>query len=134
VKAFCSVCVSVIAIITPALAAEQNWTGEFSDKNFLNGKAVFQLSIEQSGKTIQVAFDAVYNDGHGAAPEGSGTAKSSGKDGLEFRWQDNFRNGGTGRITRAGDDLIVSIKATRVGDTRCLDFYRENIRLKRAKR
>jgi hypothetical protein len=29
-------------------AAEPNWAGEYADKKFLNGQAVFQMSIEQS--------------------------------------------------------------------------------------
>ncbi len=114
-----------------AAAETLNWAGEYSDKKFLNGKAVFQMSIEQSGNTIQVSFDAVYNDGHGAAPEGAGPGKTTGKGVLEFKWQDSFKNAGTGTITRAGDDLIVSMKATRVADSRCLDFFKQNIKLNR---
>jgi hypothetical protein len=122
--------VSIVFIAT-ALWAEQNWAGEYVDKNFLNGKAVFQMSIEQSGETIQVSFDAVYSDGHGAAPEGQGPAKIRGKDTLEFRFEDSFKNSGTGTITRAGDEVVVSMKTTRVADSRCLAFYGQNMRLKR---
>jgi hypothetical protein len=126
-------CLSIVVFSAMILAAAEtlNWAGEYSDKKFLNGKAVFQMSIEQSGNTIQVSFDAVYNDGHGAAPEGVGPGKTTGKGVLEFKWQDSFKNAGTGTITRAGDDLIVSMKATRVADSRCLDFFKQNIRLKR---
>ena len=35
---------------------------------------------------------------------------------------------------KAGDDALVSIKATRVADSRCLQFYGENMRLKRVKK
>jgi hypothetical protein len=49
--------------------AEPSWVGEYADKKFLNGQAVFQMSIEQSGTAIQVSFDAAYNDAHGAAPD-----------------------------------------------------------------
>ncbi len=89
------------------------------------------MSIEQSGNTIQVSFDAVYSDGHGAAPEGQGPAKIKGKNTLEFKWEDSFMNSGTGTITRAGEDVIVSMKTTRVVESRCLAFYGQNMRLKR---
>ena len=121
----------VAATAFNAFSAEQNWAGEYVDKNFLNGKAVFQMSIEQSGNAIQVSFDVAYSDGHGAAPEGQGPARVRGKDTLDFRWDDSFQNSGTGTITRAGDDVIVSMKTTRVAESRCLAFYGENMRLKR---
>jgi hypothetical protein len=96
----------------------------------LNGKATFQLSIEQQGSKIQVSFDAVRNDGKGPAPEGYGPATAAG-DTLRFRFTDNFRNAGTGTIKRSGDDVILSIKTTRVGNKDSTIFYGENIQLKR---
>ena len=114
-------------------ADSANWTGEYTDKNFLGGPAVFQLGIAQSGGAWQVTFDAVYKDGHGAAPEAEGAAKISGN-ALEFQWKDTFSNSGTGTITRAGDDIIVSLKPTHVVEARCLVFYKQNMRLKRAKK
>jgi hypothetical protein len=114
-------------------AAEANWAGEYADKKFLNGQAVLQISIEQSGNTMQVSFDAVYNDGHGAAPEGQGPAKITGNGTLEFKWEDSFKNSGTGTIARAGNDIVVSMKTTRVVDSRCLAFYGNNMRLKRVR-
>jgi hypothetical protein len=113
-------------------AAEQNWAGEYADKRFLNGKAVFEMSVEESGNRIQVSFDAVYNDGHGCAPEAVGPAKVLDKNTLTFTFRDSSNNAGTGTIKRAGEDLIVSIKPTRVADPRCLVFYQENFRLKLA--
>ena len=107
-----------------------NWAGEYADKKFLNGRAVFQLGIEQSGGAMQVSFDGVYGDAHGAAPEGQGPAKVSGNT-LEFAFKDNFGNSGTGTITRAGDDIILSMKTTHMADSRCLAFYGQNMRLKR---
>lgn len=116
-----------------ARAADSSaWAGQYADKNFLGGKAVFQLTIEQSGGAIQVSFDAAHNDAHGAAPEGQGPAKASGKDTLTFKFEDSFSNSGTGTIKRAGNDIILSMKTTKVVDARCLIFYRENMRLKRA--
>jgi hypothetical protein len=94
---------------------------------------VFQLSIEQSGGAMQVAFDAAYADGHGAAPEAEGPAKVSGQT-LTFKFEDSFGNTGTGTITRAGDDIVVSINPTQVKEPRCLAFYGKNMRLKRAKK
>ena len=111
-------------------AQAQTWAGEYTDKKFLGGNAVFQLSIEQQGRDIQVSFDAAHNDGHGCAPEAQATAKPSGQ-GLQFTFQDSSGNTGTGTITRDGGDLVVSLKPTRVVEKDCIAFYRENIRLKR---
>jgi hypothetical protein len=91
------------------------------------------MRVEQSGNTIQISFDAVYNDGHGVAPEGQGPAKITSTGKLEFKWEDSFKNSGTGTIERAGDNIVVSMKATRVVDSRCLAFYGENLRLQRLK-
>jgi hypothetical protein len=115
-------------------SAEPNWAGEYADKKFLNGQAVFQLSIEQSGNAVQISFDAAYNDAHGAAPDGQGPAKIAGNGTLEFKWEDSFKNSGSGRITRAGEDITVSMKTTRVVDSRCLVFYGQKMRLKRMKK
>jgi hypothetical protein len=111
-------------------AADPGWAGQYADKNFMGGKAVFQLTIEQSGNAIQVSFDAAHNDAHGAAPEGQGPANVSGKDMLTFKFEDSFGNSGTGTIKRAGSDIIVSMKTAHVAEPRCLVFYRENMRLK----
>jgi len=128
--------VSIIlgAIASHTFSAEPNWAGEYADKKFLNGQAVFQMSIERSGNAIQVSFDAAYNDAHGAAPEGQGPAKIAANGTLEFRWEDSFKNSGTGKITRAGENIIVSMKTTRVVDSRCLAFYGEKMRLQRTKK
>ena len=125
--------VALVCLMTSlARAADSNWAGEFTDKNFLKGQGVFQLSIEQSGSAIQVSFDAAHNDGSGAAPEGQGPAKITGKNSLAFTFKDSFDNSGTGTITRAGDDIIVSINPTHVAEARCLVFYRKDMRLKRS--
>jgi hypothetical protein len=114
-------------------SAEPNWAGKYATKNFLNGQAVFELSIEQSGNAVQVSFDAAYADAHGAAPDGEGQAKIAGKNKLAFNWEDSFHNLGTGTITRAGDGIVVSMKTTHVEEPRCLVFYGQNMRLKRVK-
>jgi len=92
------------------------------------------MSVDQSGNAIQVSFDAAYSDAHGAAPDGQGLAKITGKNMLEFTWEDSFNNSGTGTIIRAGDGIKVSMKTTRVVDSRCLVFYGQNVRLKRVKK
>ena len=130
-----SLLVSAILVFqsSSAFAAEPaSWVGEYSDKKFLNGRAVFQLSIENSGGAMQVAFDAAWNDGHGAAPEAEGPAKVSGNT-LTFKFEDSFKNSGKGTITRAGSDIIVSLNPTHVVEPRCLAFYGKNTRLKRVK-
>jgi len=125
------ICIVLSATASKMIPAEPNWTGEYANKNFLNGQAVFEFSIAQSADAIKIAFDAAYNDAHGAAPDGEGQARITGKNTLEFKWEDSFRNSGTGTIMRAGDGITVSMKTTRVVDSRCLAFYGQNMRLKR---
>jgi hypothetical protein len=121
------------AAASTVFSAESNWAGEYADKKFLKGQAVFQMSIQQSGNAIQVSFDAAYNDAHGAAPDGDGQAKIASTNTLEFKWEDSFKNSGTGMIKRTADSIIVSMKPTRVVDPRSLAFYGQNTRLKRVK-
>jgi len=129
-------CIVLTAFLTLGLcltvraADSTSWVGEYGDKKFLNGRAVFQLSIEQSGSAMQVTFDGAYVDAHGAAPEGQGPAKVSGNT-LQFTFEDSFGNSGTGTITRAGNDIIASMKTSHVADARCLAFYGQNMHLKR---
>ena len=118
-----------LALATSA-AESSSWTGEFKNQKLLNGKATLQLSIEQQGSKVQVSFDAVRNDGKGPAPEGQGSATRSG-DTLQFKFEDNFRNAGTGTIKRSGDDVVLSLKTTRVGNKDAAMFYGENMQLKR---
>jgi hypothetical protein len=119
------------AALTLRAADSPGWAGQYRDDKFLGGRAVFQLSIEQSGNKMQVSFDAAWADGHGAAPEAEGPATVSGNT-LTFKFEDTFQNSGTGTITRAGNDILVSLNPTHVVDPRCLAFYGRNTRLKRA--
>jgi hypothetical protein len=120
----------VLVCLASNAADSSGWTGQYTDKKFLGGRAVFQLTIEQSGSAMQVSFDAAWADGHGAAPEAEGPATVSGNI-LTFKFTDTFSNSGTGTITRNGDDIVVSLNPTRVADPRCLAFYGKNMRLKR---
>jgi hypothetical protein len=120
----------VAAALTLRAADSSGWAGQYRAEKFLNGRAVFQLSIEQSGNKMQVSFDAAWADGHGAAPEAEGPATVSGNT-VTFTFKDTFDNSGTGTITRAGNDIIVSINPTHVVEPRCLGFYGKNMRLKR---
>ena len=122
------------ATIANTALTESNWTGEYANKKFLNGEAVLQFSIEQSANAIRIAFDAAYNDAHGAAPDGEGQATITGKNTLEFKWEDSFKNSGTGTIMRTGGGIIVSMKTMRVVDSRCLAFYGQKMRLKRVEK
>jgi len=121
----------ILAVLPCFGAVTENWAGEYRDQKYLGGRAVFQLTIEQSGNAIQVSFDAAWVDGHGAAPEAHGPAKVSGST-LTFKFEDTFQNSGTGTITRVGNDIVVSINPTHVAEPRCLAFYGKNIRLKPA--
>jgi hypothetical protein len=98
--------ISTIALGLSELAAEPtNFAGEYADKNFLKGKGVFQMSLEQNGNTVSVFFSAAHNDGSGAAPEADGTDKVTSKGAVEFKWDDSFKNAGIGTITRVGDGV-----------------------------
>lgn len=124
----------LIHVLHSKEAESAGWAGNYTDKKFLKGQAVFQLNIAQEGGQISVDFDAVYNDGHGCAPEGSGPAKVIDKNTLKFTFTDTSRNTGTGTITRAGEDVIISINPTRVANPRCVVFYGQNMRLKPAEK
>ena len=115
-------------------AAPANFTGEYSDKKFLNGQAVLQLSLEQSGNSVTIFFSGVRHDGQGAAPEINATGTMTGNSTVQFKFTDDLKNSGTGTISRAGDDVLLSIKASRVADPRCLQFYKQNMQLKRVKK
>ena len=116
--------------ITAVPARGQSFAGEYADRNFLSSQATFQMSLEQNGNTLSVWFSTGYNDGHGIQPVADGTGRVTGKGTVEFTFKDSSRNAGTGTITRAGDDIIVSLKTTRVADQQCLELYRQNMRLK----
>ena len=118
--------------LTMQAANSSSWVGQYRDDKFLGDRAVFQLSIEQSGNAMQVSFDAAWNDAHGAAPEAQGPATVSGNK-LTFKFEDSFGNSGTGTMTRAGNDIVLTINPTHVADSRCLAFYGKNMRLKRVK-
>ena len=122
--------IAIALAYTTVSARGQNFAGEYADRNFLNGQATFQMSLEQSGNTVSVWFSAGYNDGHGIQPIAEGTGKAASK-GVEFNFKDSSHNSGTGTITRTGDDIVVSLKTTRVADSRCLELYRQNMRLNR---
>jgi hypothetical protein len=124
---------TVLFFAPRALPSDTDWAGEYANEKLLNGKASFQLSIEQSGTAIQLSFNAAYADGHGAAPDGEGKAKITGQNTLQFKWEDSFNNSGTGRITRADRGIIVSMKAIKVVEPRCLAFYGNKMRLRRVK-
>jgi hypothetical protein len=114
-------------------AGSENFTGEFADKKFMNGQAVLQLSLEQTGNKVTIFFSGVRNDGQGAAPEINATGTVSGG-AVQFKFEDDLKNAGTGTITKSGEDVLVSIKATKVVDPRCMQFYGQNMRLKRVRK
>ena len=95
---------------------------------------MLQLSLEQQGKKVAIFFSGVRNDGQGAAPEFNTGGTVSSKGIVEFKFEDDLKNSGTGTISRAGDDVIVSFKPIRVADSRAMMFYGKNMRLKRVKK
>jgi hypothetical protein len=121
-----------LAPFTLLAADPASFAGEYADKNYLSGKGVFQMSLEQTGSNVSVFFSAAHSDGSGAAPEADGKGKVTGKGIVEFNWEDSFSNSGTGTIRKAGTDVLVAIKATHVKDSRCLQYYGNSIRLKTA--
>jgi hypothetical protein len=125
------VSIALLASTVYALSAGENFSGEYADKNFLNGQAVFQMSLQQSGDTVSVWFSAGYNDGHGAAPEADGTGKVTSKGTVEFKFKDSSKNAGTGRILPAGEGIMVSLKTKHISDSSCLEYDGQKMRLKR---
>ncbi|HKS31214.1 MAG TPA: hypothetical protein VJR28_02320 [Chthoniobacterales bacterium] len=127
----CRSAVIVLATMGAVLAAgPAKFDGEFADKNFLNGQGVFEFSVHQSGNALEIGFDAAFSDGHGATPDATGAGKVNGNT-AQFTWKDSQGNTGTGTISPAGDGIVVSMKTVHVADSRCLVFYRENMKLKR---
>jgi len=70
-------CFSIVLLVAIGLVAAEapTFAGEYADRKFLNGQAVFQMSLEQSGGIVSVWFSAGKNDGSGAAPESAGDGK-----------------------------------------------------------
>ena len=130
-------CKSVVILLvttgTALSAGPAKFDGEFADKKFLNGQGVFEFSVHQSGNALEIGFDAAYSDGHGATPDATGAGQVNGNT-AQFTWKDSFGNTGTGTISLAGDDIVVSMKAVHVADPRCLEFYRQNMKLKRTRK
>ena len=132
-KTFPSLAIFFALIVSAAFAADPaSFAGEYADKNYLSGKGVFQMSLEQKGSDVSVFFSAGRSDGSGADPEANGKGKVTSKGTVEFKWEDSFKNSGTGTIKHIGNEVLVSIKPTHVADSRCLEFYGDNIRLKPA--
>ena len=128
----CKSAVILLATIgTTLTAGPAKFDGEFVDKKFLNRQGVFEFSVHQSSNALDIGFDAAYSDGHGATPDATGAGKVNSNT-AQFTWKDSYGNTGTGTISLAGDDIVVSMKAVHVADPRCLAFYRQNMKLKRA--
>jgi hypothetical protein len=127
----CKSAVILLAMTGTILAAGlAKFDGEFADKKFLNGQGVFEFGVHQSGNALDIIFDAAYSDGHGATPDATGAGMVNGNT-AQFTWKDSQGNTGTGTISLTGDDIIVSMKTVHVSDSRCLVFYRQNMKLKR---
>src|SRR5260370_1633401 len=108
----------LVALAIVAIAAgPPNFAGEYADRNFLNGQATFQMSLEQSGNTLSVWFSAGYNDGHGLQPVADGNGKITSKGTVEFAFKDSARNAGTATITPTGNTIIISLKTTLIADS-----------------
>ncbi len=122
---FCSIALAARAPLT--------FDGEFTMRKLRGGRGIFDFSMQQNGNSLKVGFNAAYSDGRGAAPEATGAGKINGNT-AQFSWKDSFGNVGDGTIELAGaNEIIVSLKPTRVADARCLVFYRDRMKLKRIK-
>src|SRR5438034_804807 len=125
---FAMIALATIGIVMAAGPAK--FDGEFVDKKFLNGQGVFEFSIHQIGNALEIAFDAAYSDGHGATPDATGAGKVN-CNAAQFTWKDSNGNTGTGTINLGAGGIVVSMKTVHVADSRCLVFYRGNMKLKR---
>ena len=125
---------TAIAFVFSISAAQAQLAGEYADKSYRGGSAVFQMSIEGSGNGTQVWFSAIRHDAQGSAPEGQGYGKMNSKGALEFRFDDSCHNSGTGTITKSGDDILVSMSVTKKADAGCAAFYSASMKLKRVKK
>lgn len=123
----------IFVVLIARSANAQAFAGEYADKKYQGGSAVFQMSIEGSGNNTQVWFSAVKNDGQGAQPEGQGMGKITSNGTLEFKFQDSCHNSGTGTITRRGEDIVVSMTTVKKADAGCAAFYGSSVKLKRVK-
>jgi len=91
-----------------------------------------QLTVTSGSNSIyDVEFLAGHYDGHGAAPDGSGSG-AIGPDGvLRFTFEDSFSNKGKGTFQRSKKGFILEITIDDIQDSRCMMFYGEPFVLKR---
>lgn len=113
---------------SPSRLEDLSLVGAYEVVSGRGSEAVAMLvTITQSGEEPEITFQAAHVDGHGAAPDGSGTGRV-GNDGVfRFSFSDSFNNEGAGTFRRAGGRFALSMKLQEVAEPRCLPFYRDFI-------
>ena len=86
-------------------------------------KWVLSFDVQQKGKSATISFSAANVDATGAAPDGDGDGTLNAKGELQFKWTDTFDNAGTGTFRREGKLYHLSLKPTKVADSREMMFY-----------
>ena len=112
---------SLAFIAHGADAPANDFTGHYELVKTL--KTAFSLDVQQKGKTAMVSFVAGHVNGSGATPDGGGKGTLTDKGELKFEWTDSFENSGTAVLRRDGKTYHLSMKSTKVEDSRALVHY-----------
>jgi hypothetical protein len=95
---------------------------EFSSGKNRDDVVIAAAVTREAGK-LAFSFQAAHPDGHGAAPDGSGTG-TLGADGVfRFDYSDSFDNRGSGTFRRTAKGYALSITIQTVAEPRCMPFY-----------
>ena len=123
--------ITLFALTCAAMAADQA-PGDFTGHYELvkNSKSAFALDVQLKGRTASASFSAAHEDGSGAAPDGDCKGQLNDKGELKLDWTDSFDNAGTAVLRRDGKLFRLSMKTTKVTESRALVFYGE-VALKR---
>ncbi|WP_265593082.1 hypothetical protein [Verrucomicrobium sp. BvORR034] len=107
----------------PAPAVQPS-AGRYTSANSGHADGRFtEVSITQAGTQYSLDFGFGYLDGHGAAPDASGTGSLDAHGVLDFQFEDSFSNKGRGTFRTDQNGHWLSIQIDQVEEPRCLPFY-----------
>jgi hypothetical protein len=87
------------------------------------GEKFAEVHITESGGRYTLEFSFGYLDGHGAAPDGTGTGTLDANGVLSFQFEDSFSNRGRGTFRTDHNGHWLLIQIDQVEEPRCLAFY-----------